>query len=393
MSKNTKPLLAGFDGRAANTSASLGVGVYCRNLLRELARLDSGLALRVYLDVEPRPDFPLRVDEADIRVLPAARFWTQRRLGPELRRDPPDVLLCPVSQAPLFSPCPTIVTNHGLVYYEENGRRVMEPRDCLPLVTRAQRALLWRLQVRCASRILMVSEDSRRVFIEHTGIDPAKVFVTYLGHTPEFRPMTDNMQQQQVRNRYELPARFFLYTGRLGPRKNVVRIIQAFELLRDSNPDLPHELVLAGDKEWHAEPILHAARASRHADAIHMIGHVGHEDMPTLMTLADALILVSLCESFGIPVVEAMACGTPVLTSNTTCMPEIVGEAAMAVPPTDVPAIAAAMHRLASDQELRERLVKDGFARAARFTWRNTALQTYDAVRSVTAENSRGAAP
>ncbi|HOZ45188.1 MAG TPA: glycosyltransferase family 1 protein [Candidatus Hydrogenedentes bacterium] len=383
MSETPVPLLVGFDGRAANTADPLGAAVYARELLRELVRPDLGLALRVYLDAAPRAGFPLRTDEADVRILPPARFWTQRRLGAEVTKDPPDVLLCPVTQAPWLSPCPIAVTNHGLVYYEQDGRRIVEPRDCLPLMMRLRRVLLCWLQVHRASRILMVSEDSKQVFVQHTGIAPERVCVTYHGHSLDFRPQTDETAHRRVRERYDLPPRFFLYTGRLGPRKNVVRLVEAFEAFRDSYPDLPQELVLAGGPEWHAEPILRAIGESRHTGAIHVIGHVGHDDMPTLMTLADALVLVSLCESFGIPVIEAMACGTPVLTSNTTSMPEIVGDAALLVSPTDVPAIAGALRRLVTDQGLRAQLIEKGFARAAGFTWRNTALQTCEALRQV----------
>jgi glycosyltransferase involved in cell wall biosynthesis len=163
----------------------------------------------------------------------------------------------------------------------------------------------------------------------------------------------------------------------------VVRIIEAYEMLRQRRPDLPHHLVFAGDSDWAAQPILEAAQRSPAHDYMQFLGHVGREDMAVLMSCANALILVSLCESFGIPVVEAMSCGTPVITSNNTAMPEIVGDAALLVDPYDVPAISEALERMMTDEGLQEDLRSRGFERARMFTWEKTARKTLEVLSTV----------
>ncbi len=371
------------DGRAANTPKPLGAAVYCRELLRELVQLDVPLHLCVYLDAPPNEAFPLHPDQADIRVLPATRFWSQRRLGKALRKDPPDALLCPVSQFPLRAPCPVLVTHHGLVYEERDGKRTIEPASCLPWRQRMRRALLLKAQLCFADHFLMVSEDSKQMLLDYTGISSERASVTYHGCSDQFVPCLDDNRIASVRERYALPEHFFLYTGRLGPRKNVRRILLAYEKFILENPDLPHKLVLAGGEDWRAAPILKALQQSPCAEKIHHIGHVGRADMPVLMSLSDALVLVSLCESFGIPVVEAMACGTPVITANNTAMPEIVGDAALLASPYAVDEIAAAFSKIATDPALCAELVQKGYMRAQQFTWENTAIQTWNAIEKV----------
>jgi len=376
-------MIIGIDGRAANTPKPLGAAVYCRELIGALAGLCGPPALRVYLDAPPLNDFPACADAVDIRVLPRARLWTERRLGPELRRDPPDVFLGPVQRFPLRCPCPAVVTHHGLVYVERAGSGDLEAAECLSIPQRINRAITLWLIARFADHVLVVSKDSKQLLARFSHIPPERISVTYHACSHNFYPRSGTQEIATLRGKFDLPERYILYTGRLGPRKNVVRTIEAFAMLRERRPDLPHRLVLAGEREWSAQPIIEAAERSPAREFIQFLGHVDREDMPVLMSCADTLVLVSLCESFGIPLIEAMSCGTPVVTANSSAMPEIVGDAALLADPYDVPAIAAALERVLTDQALRADLKAKGLERARRFSWVNTASDTLQVLSNV----------
>ena len=374
-------MILGIDARIANTPVRLGVGVYAYELIRAITRLDHAPALRLYLDAPPVADFPVRNGEADIAVLPARRFWTQRALARALRTDPPDVFLAPVSQIPLGAPCPVVATYHGWIKMPTEERRPL--REVMR--TRMTR---W-LALTRAARVLVVSEDSKRAIQELPAARPGRIAVTYHGVSEEFGPVMPETALQQVRERYGLPPRYLLFLGRLNPRKNLIRTITAFEQLRAANPGMPHHLVLAGTPQGDHGETLRRIEASPAKACMHAIGHVERDDVQALLVGADALVLVSHLESFGIPVAEAMACGTPVVTSNTTCMPEIVGDAALCVNPIDVDAIRDALGLALLDESTRNTLITRGLERVKRFTWENTARKTMQIVQEVRDEKER----
>jgi len=176
---------------------------------------------------------------------------------------------------------------------------------------------------------------------------------------------------------------YVLFVGTLQPRKNLARVLEAFGSVVARG--LPHRLVLVGQRGWLADPIFAAVQASEPAarERIHLTGYLADDDLPLVYTGADALIFPSLYEGFGLPALEAMACGTPVLTSDTSSLPEVVGEAALTVDPLDTAAIAAGLERLATDEPLRRELRGRGLARAARFTWRRAAERTLAVLEAV----------
>jgi glycosyltransferase involved in cell wall biosynthesis len=177
-----------------------------------------------------------------------------------------------------------------------------------------------------------------------------------------------------------------LYLGRIQPRKNLDRLIDAFSETAARHPELPHHLVLAGDRGWMDQPIREKARRSPAADRIHFTGFIDEEDLAALISAADALALVSLWEGFGLPIIEAMACGTAVITSDCSSLPEVAGDAALIVNPEDTGAISAALDRLLRDQSRRHELEEKGFERARAFTWEKTAQRVMDAVKRLAAQ-------
>ena len=227
---------------------------------------------------------------------------------------------------------------------------------------------------------LTVLEASRRDIIRHYRLPAAKVVASPLGVEDAFRPVVDPAILAAVRERNRLPDRYILAVGNLQPRKNLRRLIEAVAALRATRRD-DCRLVLVGQPAWRHGELDAVAAAHGLRDAIVATGYVPAEDLPALYSAAEVFAYPSLYEGFGLPPLEALACGTPVVTANTSSLPEVVGDAGLLIDPLDTGAIAAALARLLDDVALRERLRQAGFARAAAYSWRETArrtLQVYD---------------
>ena len=210
-------------------------------------------------------------------------------------------------------------------------------------------------------------------------IPAARLRVVYLAAAPHFRPVREEGQLAAVRGRYHLPATFILYLGGFDPRKNVPGLLRAYARLARRRPDAP-PLVIAGrpparPSAFFSDP-RQEARAAGVAERVHCIGWVAEEDKPALYSLATCFVFPSFYEGFGLPVLEAMACGTPVVTSCGSALAELAGEAGLLVPPAAEEQIAGALETLVFEGATRARLAEAGLARAARFTWEETARRT-----------------
>jgi glycosyltransferase involved in cell wall biosynthesis len=228
-----------------------------------------------------------------------------------------------------------------------------------------------------ADLILADSENTKDDLVELLGVPRSKVKVIYPGVDERFRPIKDELALNDVRERYELPSRFILSLGTLEPRKNLVRLIEAFSLLSLLSPFpfpfSPLSLVIAGGKGWLYEDIFRKVEELGLGERVVFTGFVSDADLPVIYNLAELFVFPSLYEGFGLPVLEAMACGTPVVTSNSSSLPEVVGEAGLMVDPMDVEGLAEAMWRALSDHPLRERMIRSGMRRARGFTWEKSA--------------------
>ena len=354
-----------------------GTGVYTARLAAWLPRIANDLEIRsIWPSSEPLP-CPEQYHAAFLLHRPAG--FLRRILFDQFgfclaaKRMRADIAHYPANIGPLLPAPNAVVTVHDLSFLRH------------PEWFRFERASYYRLAVgrgvRHATRVIAVSQATASDLVEILRVSPDRIDVIPNGVDECFQPTGDE-EHAAVRQRYGLPPRFFLYLGTLEPRKNLVRLILAYEQIAAS---CPIDLVLAGRNGWKTGPIHAQATRSAYAARIHFPGFVRRDDLPAMMGAADAFVYPSLFEGFGIPVTEAMACGTPVLTSNTSSLPEVAGEAALLVDPYDIDAIAKAMQRLAEDERLRGELTVRGNERAARFTWRETArrtLETYSTVAS-----------
>lgn len=226
--------------------------------------------------------------------------------------------------------------------------------------------------LRRAARILADSSSTRHDLLTLLGIDAARIDVVYPGVGPAYQPVTDTAQRQTVRQRYGLDRPFILSVGTLEPRKNYERLIQAYAAAQAA-ARLPHQLVIAGGRGWLYQSIFDTVEQSGLGSSVRFLGYVAETDLPTLYSLADIFVFPSRYEGFGIPVIESMACGAPVIAANNSSLPEAAGDAALLVAAEDVDGLAHALLRLLADDALRTTLRQRGFSQAARFTWASAA--------------------
>ncbi len=267
------------------------------------------------------------------------------------------------------------------------ARAVVTVHDvsCLvnPAWFRWPHALYYRTMIarsaRRAAAVIADSEATAHDLRECLGLGSAQISVVPLGVDPVFRPVSRE-DAESVRRRYSLPEQFLLFVGTHEPRKNLVRVVEAFGRIAD---EIPHALVLAGRRGWKCGSLNGAVAASHARERILLPGFIPRAHLPALLTAAAGFVWPSLHEGFGLPPLEAMACGTPVLTSNAASLPEVVGDAALLANPEDTGDIASHMLTLATDDALRGTLRDKGFERARRFTWQRTAEMTVDVYRRV----------
>lgn len=369
----------GIDARLANESQRHGVGRFCTEILRALPIVAPDLKLELYLDSPPAPDFP-KLPDANTSILPRVKFWTHRALGAQLRSDPADVFFSPTMQMPLRCPVPSVVAVHDLAFL--NHQEYFTPRQ------RATARLQCVYVMRRATRLLCVSEATKQHVMDAYHVPPERITVSGEGYAPQFQPLHDTEILERVRSKYGLPERFVLYVGRLQPRKNLPRLMEAFHKVRARQPELSHKLVIAGGKGWMYEEILQKSNGADYKDLVQMLGFVDDADLPALVNLADALALVSLWEGFGLPVLEAMACGTPVITSDRSSLPEVAGDAAVLVDPLSTDSIATGLERLLLDAALRAQLSARGLEQARLFSWENAARKLVEAAEAAARESN-----
>jgi glycosyltransferase involved in cell wall biosynthesis len=267
---------------------------------------------------------------------------------------------------------PTVLTIHDLIF-----RHL--PEHHKPL-NRWYLNLTLPLYCRRASHIIAISECTRRDLAAAYDLPPEKITVIHEAADPCFRPQPSEAVDS-VRARYDLPDRYLLFVGTIEPRKNLTRLLDAFEALYAEG--LTDGLVIVGKRGWLYGDFFARLERSPARDAVLFPGYVPDEDLPSIYTGAQSLVLPSLYEGCGLPVLEAMACGAPAACSDTSSLPEMAGDAALLFDPRDADAIAAALRRLLSDASLRESLRQRGLERAATFSWNRVAAETkavYDAV-------------
>ena len=339
-----------IDASRTTVANPTGTERYALDLIRALISLAPQHRFTLYFRDAPTPNLFPRLPHVTQKIIPFRRMWSHVRLAAALWADKPDVTFVPAHALPFVMPGRAVVTVHDLGYKLFPAAHPWRGRAYLDVTTRTSAAR--------ANLILADSQATADDLTRFYGTSAAKIRVAYPGvNTP---PAGDI---QAVRAKFNLPSRYFAYVGTLQPRKNIARLVQAFSAARaQMGADIG--LVLAGGKGW-----LYDAVWAEGVPGVTLTGYISDQEKGGLLGGALALTFPSLYEGFGFPVVEAMRLGTPVLTSNTSSLPELTGTHAVLVNPEDVESIAAGMVRLARDDALRTELSAAGVTQAARFTW------------------------
>ena len=364
---SNKPVV-GIDASRAISVVSTGTEGYSYHLIR---------ALLPYLSVRYQPRLYFRdapdssaFPNVEHRVIPFPRLWTHLRLSWEMVRQPPDLLFVPAHVLPLICPKRTLVTVHdlGYRYFPESHPR------------RQRLYLDWstRRNVRIATHILVDSIATRDAIVREYGVDADKITVAYPGYDAALAPVHDQDELAAVQARHSINTPYILFLSRIQPRKNVLRLINAFAQVLSRQPDLT--LVLAGPSGWLTAPVAVRIRELGIEARVYLPGYIAEEDKAALISGARVFAYPSLYEGFGFPVLEAQACEVPLLASNTSSLPEVVGDGGLLVNPLDEDAIAAGLLRLLEDEDLRRTLIARGCANLKRFSWAQTAQTVADVI-------------
>ncbi|MCL4868136.1 MAG: glycosyltransferase family 4 protein [Anaerolineae bacterium] len=357
----------GYDGTPLLGTRS-GVGSYTRHLLAHIADLHPEWNFLLYSNRPMNGDNSLPEATLVPGYFSYSRWlWMQFKLPRLIQHSQPDLCHFTNNTAPLHHVTPYLITIHDVslfLYSQYHPRsRLLALRWLLPVVARR------------AAHVLTVSEFARRDIIRILKLPPEKVSVVYEAAAPHFHPHTDSACLKQLRDRYQLPETFVLYVGTIEPRKNLTRLVQAMSRVWRHYPGCP--LVLVGPNGWLMNGVLEQTVAQMEAaDKVRLLGYVPEEDLPGLYTLATLFVFPSLYEGFGLPPLEAMACGTPVLTSHGSAMAEICGEAAYLVDPTSEKAIAEGILGLLADAGQRRGLGERGLVQARQYSWQRAAQET-----------------
>jgi glycosyltransferase involved in cell wall biosynthesis len=378
----------GIDASRVTVAERTDTEHYTFELLAALAQIDRQNRYTLYCNQPPAALPPLGPNFS-LRHIPFPRLWTHVRLSAELALHPPDVLFVPAHVLPLGVPLRrrmrTVVTIHDMGYMRFPESHTPSQRRYLRLSTK------W--SARNAGRLIAISNTTRDDLVRYADVPPEKISVVHHGVSPRFQPIEDPNLIASTQAKYGITPPYFLYVGTIQPRKNLARLLEAFAQARTEARGLRTEqadtsvlspqssglqLVIAGKHGWLTSEIERQSTQLFGSDspAVRFTGYIADADLPALLSGALAFVFPSLYEGFGMPLLEAMACATPVLASATSSLPEIAGDAALLIDPEDTAAIADGMARLASDTVLRDDLRARGLARAAQFTWERCAQET-----------------
>lgn len=359
----------GIEAERANLPNPTGVERYAAELIRNFARLDSTNEYVLYFRTKPLPWFYDLPKNFTIKIIPFPKFWTQLRISWEMIRHPVDILFIAASALPLWHPKKSVVTVHDVAWklYPQAFPRSM--RNYLEWSTG--------FAVRNAKKVLAVSEATKKDLTKFYGAKPEKVTVIHLGLDKNFRSMSYE-EVQPVLDKYGLVyQKYVLFLGTIQPRKNIIRLVEAFQKLRKQN-HIEEKLAIFGVRGWLWEPILKTIKMAGIDGSIKYYDYASSEDLPYIIAGAKLLTLPALYEGFGLPPLEAMSSGVPVVVSNVSSLPEVAGEAGVLVDPNSVDSIAEGLLKVLMDTHLRQEMIFKGLERAKQFSWENTARKTLE---------------
>ncbi len=357
-----------IDGYEANVPQRLGSGQVAFQLLKSLEKLDQNNEYTILLPSEPMSDFPPERVGWRYRILKPHRLWTRIALPLALfsARKKPDLFFTPTHYGPWKSPVKNIITIFDLAFLHFP---LMFPKTDLYKLENWTRS-----SVQKAGHIITISESTKTSIVDHYHQPKRKITVAYPGYNNQLnRPVNDQKKIDAIKEKYGVEGKYILFVGTVQPRKNLKRLIEAFKKIENVKLVVVGKTSGEGRQGWMYEEILALPKELGIEHKIIFAGFVPDEELVYLMNGATAYALPSLWEGFGIPVVDAMACGIPVIVSNISSLPEVVGKAGLQVDPKSVDQIEQAIRLISTDKKLWQKQVKLGLEQAKQFSWEKMA--------------------
>lgn len=387
-------MIIGIDGNEANVEKRVGISEYAFELLAQFSKLSvrqwtRNLKFIIYLKEKPREDLPKEREGFEYRVVGPKKLWTQIGLPLALFNDcrlkgrQINVFFTPTHYAPRFSPVPTVISVMDLSYI--HYPKLFKKTDFYQL--RSWTAY----SIRKATRVFTISQASKNDIINHYAVSKEKVVVTYPGiklktQMPKLKSTPPvGGQNSNILEKYSIDKKYILFVGTLQPRKNIVRLIEAFSKIVDKQI----QLVIIGKKGWMYEDILLAPKKYNVESRVKFLEFVPGEELPIFYKNALCFVLPSLYEGFGLPVLEAMQEGCPVITSNISSLPEAGGDAALYIDPKDTNDIAEKIEEVIKNESVRNKMIQKGYDQVKKFSWEKTAQETLKILEEVAKDNER----
>jgi len=367
-------MLIGVDGNEANVQSKVGISEFAYRLLLEFyKRKSESLKFEIFLKKKPNHDLPQENSFWNYKVVGPSPFWTQFGLPLSLflHRKKPDVFFTPTHYAPRFSPIPTVVSvmDISFIHFPE----MFATRDLHQLRNWTS------YSVKKASRVITISQSSKDDIIKQYSLPKERVEVVYLGIKEEKHFNSTNMIEFFDKHQVKKP--FILFVGTLQPRKNIVGLIHAFSKVKELHKDL--QLVIIGKKGWLYEDILDAPEKFDVKKDVVFLDFVKDDELPSFYKNAECFVLPSLYEGFGLPILEAMKYGCPVIASNISSLPEAGGDAALYVNPDSIDDIAEKIEKVVGDGKLQESMRKKGLLQVKKFSWKKAADEVLSVLEEV----------
>lgn len=367
-----KIMQIGIDANEANQRNRVGVGQFAYNVIFQLEKIDKENSYLIYLKEQPLPDLPKEREGWKYLVFGPSKLWTQVALPIKLftQREEPNVFYSPSHYAPRFSSCPTVISIMDLWHHRHPEQ--FTKKDLYQLTK-------WEgYSLKKASHIITISEFSKREILDIYKVPEEKITVAYPGFD-RFVLKEKEKRIGEIRERWKIGGDYLLYLGTLQPKKNLVRLVQSLNILISRYPSIT--LVIAGKKGWLYEEIFSEVKKLGLEEKVVFTGFVSEEEKPHLLKEAKVFLFPSLYEGFGIPVLEAMSMGVPVVTSKEGSLPEVGGEAAIYCDPYNVESIAEAVREVLNlNENARNEIIRKGLEQVKKFSWERCAKTVLEAL-------------
>jgi glycosyltransferase involved in cell wall biosynthesis len=353
----------------------VGSGEYCFQLLLSLHKIDRKNNYIIYLPQNPTADLPKESSNWHYKIVKPRKLWTLLGLSWEFlfRRSKPDVFFSPTHYLPIFTPRKSAISILDVSYI--HFPELFKSSDLNQLIK-------WtKYSINKASKVFTISQSSKDDIIKEYKVSEGRVVVTYPGIKQGLMIKDKGLIMNEFKNKYGIKKDYVLFVGTVQPRKNISRLIEAFSKIKNDT-----ELVIVGKKGWLYEDSLQAPKKYKIEDRVKFLESVTDEDLPAFYKNALCFVLPSLYEGFGLPVLEAMKYGCPVITSNISSLPEAGGDAVLYVDPENTDDIVKKLELMINDEGLRMKLKKKGYEQVKKFSWEKTAKETLDVLTKLTNE-------